>query len=324
MVLPTIFDHYVIFLLTISLFLCREAFAQKDTSVYYLKNSGKAVSSKDSADFFLVILPPDISVDKNLFIVKEYYKNGKVRLMGNSRTNGLNLKFEGAQICFFPNGHKMRISSYNNGVPVGDVLEYYANGKLYSIKSYTNDQKVFLKQCNDSTGNALTENGNGKWINFFDESFKAFSEGHVNNGVEEGEWRGKWNDSINTVLVYKTGKLMSVKEFDLSGKDITKINTQGEPEFPGGSDNMFKFINNNMHYPETARKNGTQGEVIIGFVVEADGTLTNFKVIKGIGDGCDEEALRIMKIVPRWKNGIRKGEPAPINYSVPIKFTLTN
>src|ERR1700721_2403363 len=109
-----------IFLLTICLFFFREVIAQKrDTSVYYLKNSGKVVSSKDSADFFLVILPPDISVDKNLFIVKEYYKNGKVRLIGNSRNNDLNLKFEGTQICFFSNGHKMRISSYNNGVPVG-------------------------------------------------------------------------------------------------------------------------------------------------------------------------------------------------------------
>lgn len=315
-----------IFLLTISIFFCSEAFAQKrDTSVYYLKNSGKEVSSKDSADFFLVILPPDTDVDKNLFIVKEFYPSGKLRLLSCSKSSNLKkIEFQGPCVSFYSNGHKMLISNYEKGRVIGDEIEYYPNGKLYNIKSYTEDGKEFLKQCNDSTGNVLSENGNGKWINFYNESFKAFSEGHVNNGVEEGEWRGKWNDSINSILVYKTGKLISAKDFDMSGKDITKNTIQGEPEFPGGSDNMFKFINTNMKYPKTARKNGTQGEVIIGFVVEADGTLTNFKVIKGIGDGCDEEALRIMKIVPRWKNGVRNGKPAPINYSVPISFSLDN
>ncbi len=84
-------------LFILGLFAFNAAFAQKDTAVYYLKNSGKVVSTKDSADFFLVILPPDTSVDKKLFIVKEYYSNGKIGLIGNSITNSLeDLKVPGA------------------------------------------------------------------------------------------------------------------------------------------------------------------------------------------------------------------------------------
>src|SRR5579862_2218398 len=83
-------------------FVFNAAFAQKrDTSVYYLQSSGKIVSTRDSADFFLVILPPDTNVDKSLFIVKEFYKNGKIAMIGNSKTNTLtNLKLQGTQITF--------------------------------------------------------------------------------------------------------------------------------------------------------------------------------------------------------------------------------
>jgi hypothetical protein len=92
----------------LSLFIFQTAFSQKrDTIVYYLQNSGKSVSTKDSADFILAIFPPDTSIDKNLFTVKEFYKNGTTKLIGKSSTNDLNLKFEGSQISFFANGHRM-------------------------------------------------------------------------------------------------------------------------------------------------------------------------------------------------------------------------
>ena len=73
---------FLLLLAISSVVMINAASAQKDTSLYYLTNSGKVVSTKDSADFFLLILPPDTSVDKNLFVVKEYYSNGKIRVIG--------------------------------------------------------------------------------------------------------------------------------------------------------------------------------------------------------------------------------------------------
>ncbi len=189
-------------------------FAQKrDTSVYYLKNSGKIVASKDSADFFLVILPPDTSADKNLFIVKEFYPNGRLKLMSGSKSNILEkFMFQGSYIAFYPNGHKMLISSYEKGQVVGDKIEYYPNGKLYNIRSYKNDGMVFLKQFNDSTGNILAEDGKGKWKEF-NEGFKVISaEGEIDNGVEVGTWSGVINDSVQFESVFKKGQLLSTSK----------------------------------------------------------------------------------------------------------------
>jgi periplasmic protein TonB len=95
------------------------------------------------------------------------------------------------------------------------------------------------------------------------------------------------------------------------------------PEFPGGLDAMIKFFSGNVKYPATAKKNGTQGRVIVNFIVEKDGTLTNVKVSRGIGDGCDEEAVRVVKLSSPWKPGTQGGKPVRISYSMPVSFTLT-
>ena len=118
----------LIFILCLLAF--KGTFAQKNATVYYLKRSGNLVSTKDSADFFLVIQLPDTSVDKNLFIVKEYYRTGKIRLITGSETNTFPLKLQGSYITFFPNGHKMSINNFEDGKPIGDIIEYYPNGKF--------------------------------------------------------------------------------------------------------------------------------------------------------------------------------------------------
>ncbi len=96
-----------LFLFILALFVFNVAFAQTDTAVYYLNNSGRVVSTKDSADFFLVVLPPDTTFDSKLFVVKEFYTNGKLKLISGSTGNSLeNLEFQGPYVAFYPNGHK--------------------------------------------------------------------------------------------------------------------------------------------------------------------------------------------------------------------------
>lgn len=94
------------------------------------------------------------------------------------------------------------------------------------------------------------------------------------------------------------------------------------PEFPGGLAAFGKYLNKNIKYPAVARENNTQGRVIVSFVCERDGSLTDIKVVRGIGDGCDEEAVRVIKASPHWKPGIQNGRPVRVAYSVPISFTL--
>jgi len=94
------------------------------------------------------------------------------------------------------------------------------------------------------------------------------------------------------------------------------------PMFPGGAEKFGAYLGKNIRYPAVARENGTQGRVICSFVVEKDGSLTDIKVVRGIGGGCDEEAVRVLKASPHWTPGIQNGRPVRVAYSVPINFTL--
>ena len=94
------------------------------------------------------------------------------------------------------------------------------------------------------------------------------------------------------------------------------------PEFPGGEEARMKFLLQNIKYPQIARESGIQGVVYVTFVVEPDGSITNVKVIRGIGGGCDEEAVRVVKMMPKWIPGNQRGKPVRVQFNMPIKFTL--
>jgi TonB family protein len=97
-----------------------------------------------------------------------------------------------------------------------------------------------------------------------------------------------------------------------------------DPEFPGGAKAFGKFLVSNVRYPQAARESNIQGKVYISFVVEKNGELTDLKVIKGIGAGCDEEALRVLKSSPLWKPGMTQGKPVRTSYTFPVIFQLAN
>jgi protein TonB len=94
------------------------------------------------------------------------------------------------------------------------------------------------------------------------------------------------------------------------------------PEFPGGPAAMTKFINDNMRYPEEAKLHKVAGTVVIQFVVTKEGKITNVTLTRGIGYGCDEEALRVIQSMPDWKPGKYKNKEVPVNFTLPVKFKL--
>ena len=315
---------FFITLVILSFFKIASAQKKIDTVVYYLKNDGKVVKSKDSADLFLLILPPDTDVDKALFRVSEYYPDGKMRLLGSSTNNDLNIKFQGSRVTFFPNGHKMNIMNYDNGTPVGDILEFYPNGKFYNKKSVIGgsgeDIELLYKDCSDSTGKVMSENGNGQWIEFLDQSFKNnYMKGNIMNGLKEGIWDGKKDDSLDYAYVYSKNQIISSLS---ANQQKQHIHIQTNPEYPGGTDALVKFVYKNMIYPSTAISNRTYGTVIVKFIVEKDGTFTDVSIARGVGDGCDEEAIRILKLSQPWKPAYQDGKPISVACSIPIAFIL--
>ncbi len=94
------------------------------------------------------------------------------------------------------------------------------------------------------------------------------------------------------------------------------------PEYPGGDEARIRFLRDNIEYPQLAREAGITGTVFITFVVGKDGRLSNFKILRGIGGGCDEEAIRVLKKMPPWIPGRQGGKTVPVQFNLPIKFTL--
>lgn len=94
------------------------------------------------------------------------------------------------------------------------------------------------------------------------------------------------------------------------------------PEFEGGMKAWAKFIQRNLRYPAAAQDQGLQGKVFISFVVEKDGSVSNVTLIKGIGGGCDEEAMRVIKKSPKWKPGRQNNQSVRVRYQMPLSFAI--
>ncbi len=97
-----------------------------------------------------------------------------------------------------------------------------------------------------------------------------------------------------------------------------------KPTFPGGEGDLTSYLNSRIKYPEPAKDYHVEGTVYVQFVVQPDGRLTHHKVLKGLGYGCDEEALRITRTMPNWYPGEQNGEKVPVLFTLPVNFELLN
>ncbi|MCX6244410.1 MAG: M56 family metallopeptidase [Bacteroidetes bacterium] len=95
-----------------------------------------------------------------------------------------------------------------------------------------------------------------------------------------------------------------------------------QPQFPGGNEALIEFLSKNIQYPAEAKKSGIQGKVAVNFVVRSTGEVTDVKVLRGIGGGCDEEAVRVIQLMPKWTPGLIKGKPVAVGFVIPIQFRL--
>ena len=105
-------------------------------------------------------------------------------------------------------------------------------------------------------------------------------------------------------------------------KDAVYTSVEQIPQFPGGMDAFSGFLTTNLRYPKSARKNKIQGRVIVTMVVEKDGSLSNIKIARSVSDDIDAEALRVVKLSPKWSPGIQNGRPVKVSFAIPISFML--
>jgi periplasmic protein TonB len=160
----------------------------------------------------------------------------------------------------------------------------------------------------------------------------------VSNDVETEPPMPKMDD-ITVNVAAQTQKGENVEAFvntieapaappiDVPAKAVDKPETvfvfvEQMPEYKDGMKAMFKYLSDNIKYPAIARENGIEGTVYVGFTVGRDGSIRDVVVKRGIGGGCNDEAVRVVSSMPNWKEGRQNGKPVNVAFTLPIKFAL--
>ena len=136
----------------------------------------------------------------------------------------------------------------------------------------------------------------------------------------------KWTPAMNQNVPHDYKYVIPIN-FRLGEKDddmelITVVEVA--PEFPGGFQALSEFMTANLNYPQEAKEAGIEGRVFVSFIVEKDGSLSSIQLLRGIGYGCDEEAIAVVKKMPKWTPATQRGKPVRMRYQLPFVFKLEN
>lgn len=114
---------------------------------------------------------------------------------------------------------------------------------------------------------------------------------------------------------------VAVEEEEPEEQTIFEV-VENMPDFPGGQAALMQYLAKNIKYPTIAQENGTQGRVIVQFVVNKDGSIVDAKVVRSVDPYLDKEALRVINTMPKWKPGMQRGKPVRVKFTVPVMFRL--
>ena len=318
-------------LLASLLFVNNFCFAQKQ-NVYFLKNNGRYIDLRDSADYIRVVREPDSA--SALYNVFEYYTSGKLKFMGKSIAIDPPV-LEGQGLSYYPCGVKKLLATYERNRLTGTSVEYYPNGKMFVIKEYKKENPgdkttdhtkpdYLITASADSTGKATVTDGTGYYIGYNGDFKSVYEEGAVKNGENEGDWTGFDNRlKAHFTEHYENSKLISGVSTDSAGVTHQYQSRTVEPSFKGGIENFYKYLMRTMHYPDNAKEKGIQGKVFISFVIKKDGQLKDIKVLRPVSPELDEEALRVIRLSPDWIPGMVLGMVANVQYTIPLNFAIS-
>jgi len=181
------------------------------------------------------------------------------------------------------------------------------NGKTYSIRN-ADDGPDYLTQLTNDLQTLM-----GKKVIWDKKSFRQnpviqeISQEQEGPGLQELE---------------EPAKVTIAQEQEVRGGDEVFTVVEQMPEFPGGQDAMMTFLRSNLQYPIMAKEAGVQGKVICAFVVDQEGQINEVTVLRGIGHGCDQEAIRVIRSMPRWNPGRQNGQKVKVKFHLPISFKL--
>ena len=295
------------------------AFSQKRSNVYYFKD-GVTVTNNNMADYRRVIQEPDSG--SKFYNFYEFYTDNTDKTIGKLSKFEPNLVYEGELKRFNKKGILVEKTNYVNGKPVGESSTYYANGQLARVILYTEAEKSEPQKRStfkvisgfDSLGVQFIKDGNGHL------QLNKSEEGDYVNGYKDGEWKGIISKD-SYVEKYDNGYFLEGFATLENGTKKKYKSAEEKPAYPGGISQFYKYLGKNFKYPSEALRNKISGKLYLGFVVEKDGKLSNYKFKNDLGYGTREEAVRVLNECTKWNPGLQHGIPVKVSYNININLS---
>lgn len=264
----------------------------------------------------------DYYSDKESYKIYDYFKSGVLQMAGASKFKD-RLQKEGQFVYYYENGNKESMESYINGSQTGKQYNWYQNGQKKSeteffIDNNTRYPNYKIIQFWDINGNQKIIDGNGEYETKADNFYET---GKIVNGLKHGIWEGVVNSEKYTYTEnYVEGNLISGTSTDYNNikYNYTSITTMPGPK--KDIKHFYNFISNNFIQPKEAKLYNVSGTVYLTFIIEKDGRASDIKVVRKVGFGIDEEAIRIVKSYNQWSASKTRGMSRSVMYSLPISI----
>jgi TonB family protein len=277
-------------ILTLLVIFSTSVFAQKRQ---YLDEYEIKLPSPKGAKYYRLVEPQG-----TLYRVRDFYaSNDQPNMVATASEVNPRIKYEGKYKSFYENGQIENEGEYKDNECNGPWKSYHENGQLAEERIHQGDTTIY-KQYWDNTGKALLVDGTGVF------SKKASPMGELCT-----------YEVLNSLL-------LAVYFVDEVNRDSIYLHAERSAEYKGGPDGLSKKIATTLVYPKKARRMGVQGVVYISFLVDQEGKVRDAKCIKGIGGGCDEEAMKVVSQLHNWIPGHVKDKPVIQSLVQPISFKL--
>jgi len=302
-----------LFFVFVGLLMACGALAKKaDTSIVFLRSAGGyniKVMSMDQANYYRLILPPDS--DDNRYNVKEFYKDGKIKLIGKisassspvDRTSAF-VTYDGECISYFPSGIKYSVSYYKNGNKDGFEYFFYPNGKPYCTIKYLQEKSLtYYWDWYDADGNQLCKNGNGKWVTYFDDYKTSKLHGQVSGGEMDGDWHFITfrPDTIKYTSKYKKGFLISSVGYDKHGNAFPFQKEQERASYKTNAITFLEVLRSRIKIPKDTNGNKLSVDTAhISFIIEKDGHLDGFSILGDVDPKLKEAVFAGLEKCRGW------------------------
>lgn len=253
--------------------------------------------------------------DSATYQVRVYYKSGKIQMRG-ATTNREKIHRSGNFIYYYENGNKKSVINYLDNKPLGEFFEFYENGKKKYVGEQNDDENLIIP--NKKIKHFWNENGEQIVTDGFGYLDNEYGKGKLINYVKDSIWTGSINKTKSTYIEkYDKGTFISGVRIDSNKVENKYTSFESKPNPKKGMADFYQYIGKNYKTPNIQ---GLKGKVFVTFVVEKDGSLVDFRILRDLGYGTGEEAIRVLKGYGNWIPGEQRGQKVRCSISLPISI----